>query len=29
MTKDDAEDLLSLVSLAHRRLDGSHMAARA
>jgi uncharacterized protein (TIGR02391 family) len=25
MTKDDAEDLLSLVSLIHRRLDSSHM----
>jgi uncharacterized protein (TIGR02391 family) len=26
--KDDAEDLLSLVSLIHRRLDGAHMPAR-
>jgi len=29
MTKDDAEDLLSLVSLVHRRLDASHIAPRA
>lgn len=29
MTKDDAEDLLTLVSLIHRRLDGSHMPIRA
>lgn len=28
MTKEDAEDLLSLVSLIHRRLDGSHMPPR-
>ena len=28
MTKVDAEDLLSIVSLIHRRLDGSHMPAR-
>lgn len=28
MTKDDAEDLLSLVSLIHRRLDGAHMPPR-
>jgi uncharacterized protein (TIGR02391 family) len=28
MTKDDAEDLLSLVSLIHRRLDASHMPPR-
>jgi uncharacterized protein (TIGR02391 family) len=29
MTKTDAEDLLSLVSLIHRRIDGSHMPSRA
>jgi uncharacterized protein (TIGR02391 family) len=29
MTKDDAEDLLTLLSLIHRRLDASHMPARA
>ncbi len=29
MTKDDAEDLLTMVSLVHRRLDDSHMPARA
>jgi uncharacterized protein (TIGR02391 family) len=29
MTKGDAEDLFSLVSLIHRRLDGSHMPPRA
>jgi uncharacterized protein (TIGR02391 family) len=29
MTKEDAEDLLSLVSLIHRRLDASHMPPRA
>lgn len=29
MTKDDAEDLLTLVSLIHRRLDASHMPVRA
>jgi uncharacterized protein (TIGR02391 family) len=28
MTKDDAEDLLSLVSLIHRRLDAAHMLPR-
>ena len=28
MTKDDAEDLLSLVSLTHRRLDASRMCKR-
>ena len=28
MSKDDAEDLLSLVSLIHRRLDASHMPPR-
>ena len=28
MTKDDAEDLLSLVSLIHRRLDGSQVVVR-
>jgi uncharacterized protein (TIGR02391 family) len=28
MTKGDAEDLLTIVSLIHRRLDGSHMPAR-
>ena len=28
MTKRDAEDLLSLVSLIHRRLDAAHMPAR-
>jgi uncharacterized protein (TIGR02391 family) len=28
MTKDDAEDLLSLVSLIHRRLDSSHIPPR-
>jgi uncharacterized protein (TIGR02391 family) len=28
MKKDDAEDLLSLVSLIHRRLDGTHMPPR-
>jgi uncharacterized protein (TIGR02391 family) len=28
MTKDDAEDLLSLVSLIHRRLDAAHMPPR-
>jgi len=28
MTKEDAEDLLSLVSLIHRRLDTSHMPSR-
>jgi uncharacterized protein (TIGR02391 family) len=28
MTKEDAEDLLSLVSLVHRRLDASHMPPR-
>lgn len=28
MSKSDAEDLLSLVSLIHRRLDASHMPAR-
>jgi len=29
LDKNDAEDLLSLVSLIHRRLDGSHMPPRA
>src|SRR5262249_37028637 len=29
MTKEDAEDLFSLVSLIHCRLDGSHMPPRA
>jgi uncharacterized protein (TIGR02391 family) len=29
MTKSDAEDLLSLVSLIHRRIDESHMPSRA
>ena len=29
MSRDDATDLLSLVSLIHRRLDGSHMPPRA
>lgn len=28
MSKDDAEDLLSLVSLIHRRIDGAHMPPR-
>jgi uncharacterized protein (TIGR02391 family) len=28
MTKDDAEDLFSLVSLIHRRLDAAHMPSR-
>ena len=28
ITKEDAEDLLTLVSLIHRRLDGSHMPPR-
>jgi uncharacterized protein (TIGR02391 family) len=28
MTKDDAEDLLTIVSLIHRRLDKAHMPAR-
>ena len=28
MTKEDAEDLFSLVSLIHRRLDGAHMPPR-
>jgi uncharacterized protein (TIGR02391 family) len=28
MTKDDAEDLFSLVSLIHRRLDAAHMPPR-
>ena len=28
MTKEDAEDLLSLASLIHRRLDGAHMLPR-
>lgn len=28
ITKTDAEDLLSLVSLIHRRLDSAHMPAR-
>lgn len=28
MTKEDAEDLLSIVSLIHRRLDASHMPSR-
>jgi uncharacterized protein (TIGR02391 family) len=29
MKKDDAEDLLSIVSLIHRRLDAAHMPPRA
>jgi uncharacterized protein (TIGR02391 family) len=29
MTKEDAEDLLSLVSLIHRRIDAAYMPARA
>ena len=29
MSKEDAEDLLSIVSLIHRRLDAAHMPARA
>lgn len=29
MSKEDAEDLLSMVSLIHRRLDAAHMPARA
>jgi len=29
MTKEDAEDLFSLVSLIHRRLDATHMPPRA
>jgi hypothetical protein len=28
MTKEDAEDLLSLVSHIHRRLDAAHLASR-
>lgn len=28
MSKEDAEDLLSIVSLIHRRLDAAHMPAR-
>ncbi|MDG2966454.1 TIGR02391 family protein [Pseudomonas extremaustralis] len=28
MTKDDAEDLLTIVSLIHRRLDKAHMPPR-
>ena len=28
MTREDAEDLLSLVSLIHRRLDAAHMPPR-
>jgi uncharacterized protein (TIGR02391 family) len=28
VTKDDAEDLFSLVSLIHRRLDAAHMPPR-
>uniref|UniRef100_UPI0026A6261F TIGR02391 family protein n=2 Tax=Novosphingobium TaxID=165696 RepID=UPI0026A6261F len=28
MTKEDAEDLLTIVSLIHRRLDASHMLPR-
>ena len=29
MTKEDAEDLLTIVSLVHRRLDSAHMPSRA
>jgi uncharacterized protein (TIGR02391 family) len=29
MNREDAEDLLSLASLIHRRLDTAHMPARA